>query len=616
MSKYTFSLLLFFFSFQFSFGQPIEEEILFADQVNERLDLTPFLYHYSVTPNFDGENLPTFTAQNWEKVPSSGLDFGPGSDQDWFKFQVRSQEDVVKSIFTSCPSIPILDIWLIEEETKIVQSIHLGTERRFLVSMPKIKSGFTYNAEFKKGSNYTCYIHFQAFGQPHLSNIYLADPSLLEEETNTLSRYFIVFRTVTTLIIFLSLILFAFTRQKFFLYYSMFFLSIFLFTESEIGTLWIIFEKDTYSTFLLVRYWANTGIILCSYLFFRRILNEPKGVYLFKSDKWLHPLIIAAIACCVLFSVFRYNSYLISSISSAFVIILTYVSGVYNLAVCLRRAKEGNELAKYLFIIHLITLSSAFIIVSLPYLGVFGRNINSFLYIYVLYTFEAFAFFIAIVRRAVTILNEREMLILENHVVQKQVSEALIKGQEIERNRIGRELHDYVGGNLALINKTKNFRGGDVRKLIHETIRSVRNLSHGLVSPSFEYEEFEESITDLGAKYNSKDRKVHISFHDWEPSENLTALNHCYRIVQELLQNAEKHSKANSVYIQFFGGKDTRIIYEDNGVGFEDSPPDDGIGLQNISFRAKALGGQLVVESSAQGTFIRIEGINVFGEEL
>ena len=76
-----------------------------------------------------------------------------------------------------------------------------------------------------------------------------------------------------------------------------------------------------------------------------------------------------------------------------------------------------------------------------------------------------------------------------------------------------------------------------------------------------------------------------------------------YRIVQEAVQNIEKHSRATEAVIQFIGHTDQLILtIEDDGVGFEqeENRHSDGIGLGNIDKRVERLGGILEMTSQKQ----------------
>jgi signal transduction histidine kinase len=83
-----------------------------------------------------------------------------------------------------------------------------------------------------------------------------------------------------------------------------------------------------------------------------------------------------------------------------------------------------------------------------------------------------------------------------------------------------------------------------------------------------------------------------------------TYATHLYRIAQEALTNVMRHSLASEVTIGLESlGDELQLRIDDNGRGFAHPPPDGlaGLGLKMMRYRAQMLGGDLVLESSAQG---------------
>jgi signal transduction histidine kinase len=181
-----------------------------------------------------------------------------------------------------------------------------------------------------------------------------------------------------------------------------------------------------------------------------------------------------------------------------------------------------------------------------------------------------------------------------NH--QRNLLLATVDSQERERNKVGRELHDMVGANMAVIKQKVDKQNKELRNILHHTIEVIRNLSHGLMTPHVKQEEFADEISELCILSSTEKLVVRSYFHNWEGFRiNKESATHLYRIVQELLQNAIKHSQANRIYIQFLV-EDSKLIlmYDDNGIGFGDNSHfRKGIGLMNIESRVKLLNGEI-----------------------
>ncbi|NOR87843.1 MAG: hypothetical protein GQ527_09560, partial [Bacteroidales bacterium] len=148
--------------------------------------------------------------------------------------------------------------------------------------------------------------------------------------------------------------------------------------------------------------------------------------------------------------------------------------------------------------------------------------------------------------------------------------------------------------------------------VVSQSIEMVRNLSHSLVTPEIKNEDFKDELRELCHLFSSEQLKVQYYFFEWPKIKDTSTNTHLYRIVQELLKNAVKHSKAEMVNMQFMGDGDKmlNIIYEDDGIGFDPSKTDDkGLGLNNIKNRLELINGEMKMDSSktTKGTTIFID---------
>ncbi|GAA4430610.1 hypothetical protein GCM10023091_00080 [Ravibacter arvi] len=206
---------------------------------------------------------------------------------------------------------------------------------------------------------------------------------------------------------------------------------------------------------------------------------------------------------------------------------------------------------------------------------------------------------------------------------QIQQREAEIRGslmaQEAERQRFSRELHDGVGANLSLLKMyLSSFGDADIplaelkersEKLLAGSVDEIRRLIHdmhprnlgslGLVKATNEMVQ----LVNLGNQRQVIFRVENVPDHLPEVVEiNL------FRIIQELLQNAIKHSEAQTVWLDLqFTNQKLSLSYKDNGKGFDTSSPTQGNGLLNIRNRATLLKSELHVSSEVdKGTFLQI----------
>ncbi|HXS36034.1 MAG TPA: ATP-binding protein [Flavipsychrobacter sp.] len=200
---------------------------------------------------------------------------------------------------------------------------------------------------------------------------------------------------------------------------------------------------------------------------------------------------------------------------------------------------------------------------------------------------------------------------------------AMWKGEEKERARIARELHDGIGSLLSaftinfnalgkenyLTNVPNYINAGNILKQISTEVRAT---AHNFMPEILLHHSLTEAIR-LYCDYIqfSKEKNIEIdvqSYGDVEQPEHEFKLS-IYRIIQELLQNIIKHANATYALVQLIMRESIlEITVEDNGVGFETSQNDDGLGLLNLQSRISSMGGIFTIESSKEnGTSIVIE---------
>ena len=203
--------------------------------------------------------------------------------------------------------------------------------------------------------------------------------------------------------------------------------------------------------------------------------------------------------------------------------------------------------------------------------------------------------------------------------VGREAVRALLEGQEIERARFARELHDETGQALTSILlglKPLERQLGDeplalIRTLVSSALDNVRSLTTELRPPAlddFGLEPALERLTRLVSERSDLNVQLNVTLDRGVLTRDQeTAI---YRIVQEALTNAVKHAQARSVSIVVAAREGSvRTIIEDDGAGFAlDSVREGALGLVGMRERAMLLGGRLEVESTpGAGTIILIE---------
>ena len=222
-------------------------------------------------------------------------------------------------------------------------------------------------------------------------------------------------------------------------------------------------------------------------------------------------------------------------------------------------------------------------------------------------------------RIAQAFANRAAVAIELSERVGRRAVRALLEGQETERRRLARELHDETGQALASILlglKTLERELGEeplalIRELVDSALGDVRRLTVELRPPAlddFGLAAALERLASVTGERSSLAIDVNVTLPAGKlPPEHETAI---YRIVQEALTNVIKHASAHSVSIVVTGSdRLVRAIVEDDGAGFAvGKVREHALGLVGMRERAQLLGGRLDVESSpGSGTTIVAE---------
>lgn len=194
---------------------------------------------------------------------------------------------------------------------------------------------------------------------------------------------------------------------------------------------------------------------------------------------------------------------------------------------------------------------------------------------------------------------------------QKDVDQlrATLKGEELERTRIARELHDGIGGMLAVISINLSFTNKDgildppqltkVHDLIRATAMEVGKTAHNLLPSALENNDLASAIEVYCYELTlSSDLLIDVETEGDFSILDKTFSIALFRIIQELIQNMIKHSGANHATIMLhLKGTEITMEIEDNGRGFDVAREQKGMGLKNIKERTQSLGGTVLVSS-------------------
>lgn len=220
-------------------------------------------------------------------------------------------------------------------------------------------------------------------------------------------------------------------------------------------------------------------------------------------------------------------------------------------------------------------------------------------------------------------INYRQQLLELEQKQQLKLTQAMLDGEEHERERVARDLHDGLGGMLSGVKiglsgwSNTNAEIADDKDLhriidqLDSSVTELRRIARNLLPETLLKFGLETALKDL-CEFYMRDG-LHIDFQPLSIGKNipLSIQLNIYRIVQELISNAIKHARATNLILQCSQNEDILFItFEDDGCGFDTTVLDQkkGMGLDNLKNRITFLKGVFEIRSVInEGTTINIE---------
>lgn len=215
-------------------------------------------------------------------------------------------------------------------------------------------------------------------------------------------------------------------------------------------------------------------------------------------------------------------------------------------------------------------------------------------------------------QKLATVLKEQELIAID----------AMIEGQEKERQRIANDLHDDLGGLMATVKLHFNALNNEKKAgklfektndLLDEAYNKIRSIAHAKNSGVIAKQGLLIAVQNMADKISVSNKiNIEVIDHGLENRlENSLELT-IFRIIQELVTNIIKHAEATEANIHLTNHDNTiNIMIEDNGKGFNPNQvttKHKGMGINSIDKRVEHLDGKMTIESELnKGTTIIID---------
>ncbi|WP_161554462.1 sensor histidine kinase [Sinomicrobium soli] len=259
---------------------------------------------------------------------------------------------------------------------------------------------------------------------------------------------------------------------------------------------------------------------------------------------------------------------------------------------------------------------------------VYGKKLNQLYIGLTIIGFIAVIFlFYANQQRTRAMKQQKQLHLMEmgeieqkNHIA---LLSAMLEGQEQERSRLARDLHDGLGGLLsgikiemsAVRNILTEAKGQGLMdktmEHLDDAVNELRRIAHSMMPEILIRYGLGEAIKEYCERFRNSRIRMDCSVFNYTNDMDHSRQMVVYRIMQELVNNAIKHARASLIYVQLQQVEDKIFLtVEDDGVGFdmEAISGKRSAGWTNIRARVEFLGGDMdILSEKGKGTTITIE---------
>jgi two-component system, NarL family, sensor kinase len=203
-------------------------------------------------------------------------------------------------------------------------------------------------------------------------------------------------------------------------------------------------------------------------------------------------------------------------------------------------------------------------------------------------------------------------------------TQLVLQGEEAERSRLSRDLHDGLGGLLSGVKLTlSNMKGSMVLSsenvnefdkalyLLDSSMTELRRVAHNMMPEALVKFGLKDALSDFCSSINNKRMEINFQFFGEENRIDNKLEIGIYRIAQELVNNALKYSLANQLLVQLVQEENRiNLTVQDNGKGFDTDllHVSKGAGIVNIRSRVESLNGRFDLYSEPDnGTEASVE---------
>ena len=471
--RFYITISAFFISF---FLLASEKQVVLNDSLNQ-LNLDTYTYLYSTKD--DDVDIQTVIDKKFEYTPK-GLNIGLTDKIYWVKFNFNNPTNQTQKFYIYFPYSHINKINAYIRYKDNIQHLN-PTGIYYSSSQNNIKTiGHCLCVELESGKS-SVFINVNHIYLPLRGLSFLLSEKKMIS-VNADSEHAIWFwKGFFLLAMIITIILFLATKLRMFLYYFILNIGVGMFFSSEIGDIHYYFLSDPFNITIDIKHFGNILVLI----FFPLLINEITPISKAKPRIWkvmffvIYPVVAFWAVCLIPFMKDTYMLFF----TTLYLILLTVFVFLVQLYLIFESFRKKQKNSFVLFIGYSIYISIILLNILLPNLGLIENKLR--IYYASLYgsILEIILFMFLIGKETLSVYKQRSDLLKKEKKHQEEMLKIIIESQERERNRIGTELHDMIGGNISVIKQQLDKKNVALISIVDKTIESVRSMSHGLITP-------------------------------------------------------------------------------------------------------------------------------------
>lgn len=569
------------------------------------------LYQYTPKVNLTDSILEFPQQERFESYGKKTFSEGIKNGAHWFLLTVNNPRQTAQNIVFSFSNNE-LDIIKLYQKNQVGYS-HLGTEGDLLKfnQRPNQTLDFALSAEVMPNTESTFLIAIQKNNRYVNSNITLHTEPSWQQKIN--SKQFLIGLYFGGLIFYLltSLLFGVLLNKKMYWYYFGYVLFTLLFMLTKETVLFkYVYPNFPQANDVLASRFSQVALGFFAFFSAEFLFNRVNYKRL---KAYLNVLGVVMLVFAFLSSLQHFvdmSATVHFLIPSFFFFIMVYVLSMFTIGMFLSIKYQQTD-----GIIFTIAFTMMLVTVLANGLGFFDGNLQlvsaqAGLYVALLIEITILSFYLVYNLKQVQDdkLKFEQLLNFER---QNNIK-SLIAGQERERKKIGREIHDALGSKFSVLLQMirGNNKQQDLENEVESISNSIREISYQMM-PWVLLESGLETTLRGNIKMLNQTYPQEFNFYSdgWPKKLDDFVENNLFRIYQEALNNALKYAQFNEFSVQLIA-HDNKLVFqiEDDGIGFNSSLVNFGLGLRNLRTRAAAIDAKLTIDSSpGNGTLIMIE---------